>query len=144
MRVGLADTLWLWQVESAIKLDRVPCRLVRWHDMMNDRGFDHLGVDRQRRIECRRRALRDVRDTRAPQPAAMLRVQRQDIDPVEQHLAAGNPAARPRIACSRKARRGLTRTRLADQGDDFAISELEADVVYHRRPDPRGDLSLDA
>ena len=102
-----------------------------------------LEADPQRRVQRRGRVLGNVGDDRAPQLAALLLAERQDVVVTQPHRPARDPQAAPGVAEQRQADCGLAGPGLAHEPEDLARRDPERHVADDRRAG-RGDLDLQA
>ena len=129
MGIALPEGLGRGQVELAEELDGLGLGLLIAHQPVADRAFADLVVDALGGIEGGRRALGDIGDPAAAALAALLGGQTAQIDSVEQDLAAGDGAARPRIAQGRQADGGFAGAGFPDQPQHLAAMEDQVDIV---------------
>ena len=84
----------------------------------------------KRRVERRRRILRDVRHQTAAEPLAIEGRQREDVAAFDAHFAARDPSAAPRVPEHRQADRRLPRAGLAHEAQHLACRDAEGDPVH--------------
>ncbi len=129
MRIASPDMVGVGQRQGAEQLYRLRLGHFPRHQPVNTRAFDHLRHDRFRRVECGRRALRDIGDASAAQFGEAARRQGENIGVSDPDPAAGDSTARPGIPHQGQGDRGLARSGFADERDDLAVCDREARVL---------------
>ncbi len=94
---ALADALRVRQVELPIEIQGPRVGRLLIHDPVQHGGLGDLLADGERGIEGGRRALGQVGDALAAELAQIFPIQRQHVGVVQNHAAAGDAAARPRV-----------------------------------------------
>ena len=92
MGKALANGVRVRQPQLAIECARIPFRLGPGFDPMADRRFDRLVEQPVGRIECCRRTLGDIGNSRSAQRPSVLVAGRPEVDAVE-YDPAGTDAA---------------------------------------------------
>jgi len=108
-----------------------PCvqRRTRQHFAMVAQRVGELAAHPDHRIEGIHRALRNQRDSRQAQAPHVLFRQRKEIGPIEQRLAALDPARRLDQAHERHCDGRLSRSRLANQSQALARAQVETHAI---------------
>src|SRR5579883_1839774 len=92
--------------------------------------LDDLVAHREGRVERGHRLLKDHGDLVAAPLAHLRRLELEEVDALEQDLAAGNPARRPRDqAHDRERRHALAAAGFADDAESAASLQREAHAV---------------
>jgi hypothetical protein len=136
MWVARAEVLRIRKVERAKRLYGSLSRLRATHESMADRAFANLVQQGHRRIERRRRALRDIRDTHTAGAASTAGIQSPQIGPLQNDATAGNATAGAREREGRKADGGLSGAGLTNQPQYLASRELQVDAVHENGAGP--------
>ncbi|MNT18276.1 hypothetical protein D3C72_1534670 [compost metagenome] len=97
MRVAPANVIGVWQGQVAEQLDGLGLKHSLATQAMNQRPLNHLIDEFFRRIERRCGALRDIRNSVAPQFLQLAFVQRQHVVLADLHHAASQPTTAPGI-----------------------------------------------
>ena len=134
VRVLSPDAVRLGKAHALGEVRHLRLRLVAGHRGVDRRALGDLVAEGVGDVERGRGRLGDVGDAPAAHAALLLEREVEHRGPVEQDLAAGEPAAR---ACVRERRQRdgrLPGPRLADEGEHFAAAGFERDAADDRHP----------
>ncbi|MNZ64338.1 hypothetical protein D3C78_825060 [compost metagenome] len=134
MRIALADGFGIGQAQHPVQLHRLAHGLLAAHAAVFHSGFDVLVDQAMGRVERGCRALCHIGNTQPPQFTQGFRLGVEQVDAVEVHRAAGDPAAVAGVAHGRQAEGRLARAGLADQPQHLAPLQGQVDALDQRMP----------
>ena len=129
MRVAPAQAVGVGKLQGAIQLLGATVGLLPGQLAVEDGGFGDLLSDGQCGVEGGGGALGEIGDALAAKLALFLRRHGDDVPPLQPDLAAGELQARLGVSQRRQGDGGLARSRLADQGDHFPATDVEAHAL---------------
>jgi len=139
VRVGVEPLGRCWNSDLGEELDGPSARRPPTEPLVPPERLGDLVADREDRVQGGRRLLEDHRD-RGPADALQFPLgQAEEIAPLEQHSAAGDPPRRLRHeAEDRKCGHALAAARLADDAQHFSRVEVEGHAVDRNEAPPFG------
>jgi hypothetical protein len=111
-------------------VDRTRARGLARGALVREHCFDHLGFDRQDRVQRHHRVLEDHGDPAAAQRAHALGCRAHQFLAVEGDAAPGNAARWIDQPDDRESRDGLARSGFADQSEHFAACQVDRHVGH--------------
>jgi hypothetical protein len=136
MWIARAEVLRIRKVERAKRLYGSLSRLCAAHESVADRTFANLIQQGHRGVECRRCALRDVRDTHTACAASTVGIQRPQIGPLQNDATASNATAGTRERERRKADGRLSGSGLTNKPQYLTARELQVHAVHEHGAGP--------
>lgn len=136
MGVSRAEVLRIRKVERAKRLYGSLSRLRAAHESVADRAFANLLQQGHRGVECRGRALRDVRDAHTACAAATAGIQRPQIGSLQNDASASNATAGTCERERRKADGGFSGPRFTNQPQYLTARELQVHAIHQNSAGP--------
>ncbi len=129
MRIGVEPLRGVGNAHGGERLDRARARGILRYAPVRFQREAHLRRDGQHRIEHAHRVLEHHRDALSAQGAQLFALEPDEFLTGEPDRAADDPARRIDQPENGKPRDALARTRLADQPDDLARTDIERHAV---------------
>ena len=132
MRIALPDGFRCGQAQTAKEGDRPRLCLGPRRQTVQKRGLDHLIHQGQGGVESRCRRLRDIGHFAAAQGLQAARAAFQDVAPVQEHLAPGDPHAAPTVSHGGQPDGRLACPAFADQAHHLAAFKRQRHAMHQR------------
>ena len=129
VRIAITDAVRVRQFKRVVQLDRALVGFFLGQTTVQYGCFGNLLVDRDRRVEGSRRALREIGDVTAAQVALFQRWHAEHVLTEQAAFAAGEVQAGLGIGQRGQRDRGFTRARFTDQRDHFALVDVKGDTL---------------
>jgi hypothetical protein len=125
VRIFGAEPLGLRERQLTVEPGSPAAGFVRPGELVAKHHLADLGVDRLAGVEGGGGTLRHIGDLAPARGIELMGRQAEEVDPVEDHAAAREPAMRADIAQGRKADGRLAGSRLADQAQHLAARQVQ-------------------